>query len=198
MRDWSVPFDSPPATACWRHQGLRSGFEVVYFGAEPEGVRVEGTTAGIQDDDTWTVSYELELDAGWSTRRARIATRTVSGRVERLVESDSAGHWFIDGVEAVHLEGCRDIDLESSALTNALPVHRLGLAVGQSAGAPAAYVRSATASIERLDQVYARVEDEGPGQRYDYEAPTFDFRCRLVYDRAGLVLDYPGIAVRAG
>ena len=36
------------------------------------------------------------------------------------------------------------------------------------------------------------------GQHYDYTAPAFDFRCRLVYDQSGLVPDYPGIAVRAG
>jgi hypothetical protein len=29
-------------------------------------------------------------------------------------------------------------------------------------------------------------------------APAFDFACRLTYDESGLVLDYPGIAVRAG
>jgi hypothetical protein len=28
-------------------------------------------------------------------------------------------------------------------------------------------------------------------------APAFGFGARLVYDRSGLVLDYPGIAVRA-
>ncbi|MGE5286203.1 MAG: putative glycolipid-binding domain-containing protein [Micromonosporaceae bacterium] len=31
-----------------------------------------------------------------------------------------------------------------------------------------------------------------------YEISAFDFTCRLVYDEGGLVLDYPGIAVRAG
>jgi hypothetical protein len=170
----------------------------VYFSAEPNGVRIEGTTTGIQDNDTWVVSYQLELDADWSSRRALITTMTVSGTVERLVESHGAGHWFIDGVSAGHLEGCRDVDLESSALTNALPVHRLGLAVGESAPAPAAYVRLGTAGVERLDQLYGRVEDQGSHQHYDYEAPVFDFRCRLVYDRAGLVLAYPGIAMRAG
>ena len=42
------------------------------------------------------------------------------------------------------------------------------------------------------------ITDQGSHQRYDYTAPVFDFACRLVYDESGLVLDYPGIAVRAG
>jgi hypothetical protein len=46
-------------------------------------------------------------------------------------------------------------------------------------------------------QDYVRTADEGRYQRYDYAAPVFDFAGRLVYDESGLVLDYPGIAVRA-
>jgi len=42
-----------------------------------------------------------------------------------------------------------------------------------------------------------RACDEGRQQRYDYAAPVFGFAARLVYDEAGLVLDYPGIALRA-
>ncbi|HXR22578.1 MAG TPA: putative glycolipid-binding domain-containing protein [Acidimicrobiales bacterium] len=193
-----MPFDSPPSSACWQHRGLRSGFEVVYFNSGPSGLRAEGTTTGFQDEEIWVVSYKLEVDPSWNTRRAQVTTRAVRGSAERLVESDGDGHWVINGATAGHLDGCFDVDLESSALTNALPVHRLSLAVGETAAAPAAYVRLTTATVERLDQQYTRVEDEGSRQRYDYEAPAFDFRCRLVYDRAGLVLDYPGIAVRAG
>ena len=52
--------------------------------------------------------------------------------------------------------------------------------------------------MQRLEQTYARTTDEACRQRYDYAAPAFGFAARLVYDESGLVLDYPGIAVRAG
>ena len=32
--------------------------------------------------------------------------------------------------------------------------------------------------------------------RFDYASPRFDTRCLLEYDRRGVVLAYPGIAVR--
>jgi hypothetical protein len=79
-------------------------------------------------------------------------------------------------------------------MTNALPVRRMTLPPAAAAAAPAAYVRTAGLAVERLEQTYLRAT----GQSYDYTAPVFDFRCRLVYDQSGLVLDYPGIAVRAG
>ena len=61
----------------------------------------------------------------------------------------------------------------------------------------AAYVRALDLSVERLEQQYTRTADQHGHQRYDYTAPAFDFSCQLVYDEAGLVLAYPGIAVRA-
>jgi hypothetical protein len=192
-----VSFASPPPAACWQHQGLRSGFEVAYFTVEASGVGVDGATTGLQDRDTWIVTYNLQLDESWCTRRARVTTRTVSGVAERVLESDGGGHWVVDGELATELDGCLDVDLESSAMTNALPVHRLRLAVGEQAAAPAAYVRVLNMEVERLEQGYARVDDQESLQQYDYEAPVFDFRCRLVYDASGLVLEYPGIAVRS-
>jgi hypothetical protein len=74
----------------------------------------------------------------------------------------------------------------------------MALPVEAAAAAPAAYVRATGLAVERLEQTYARATDQDTRQRYDYTAPAFDFRCRLVYDQSGLVLDYPGIAVRAG
>ena len=81
-------------------------------------------------------------------------------------------------------------------MTNALPVHRLRLPVGERATAPAAYVRAGTIEVERLEQSYTRTDDQSAFQQFDYEAPVFDFECRLVYDNGGLVLRYPGIATR--
>ena len=51
--------------------------------------------------------------------------------------------------------------------------------------------------MERLEQTYARTRGQAARQCFDYSAPAFDFSCRLVYDESGLVVDYPGIAVRA-
>jgi hypothetical protein len=51
--------------------------------------------------------------------------------------------------------------------------------------------------VEPLAQSYERLPDEGDRVRYRYLSPSFDFEAELAYDRSGLVVDYPGIAVRA-
>jgi uncharacterized protein len=193
-----MPFRPPPASACWQHRAARSGFEVAYFGALPDGLRIEGTTAAIEDTVAWVVTYLVQLDASWATRSARITARTAAGARETFLESDGAGHWLVDGNAAHHLDGCMDVDLESSAMTNALPVHRMNLPVGEAGDAPAAYVRAIGLTAERLEQAYLRIADQDARQRYEYTAPAFGFTSRLHYDDSGLVTDYPGIAVRAG
>jgi Putative glycolipid-binding len=69
-------------------------------------------------------------------RTARITARTAQGRARPLLESDNATRWLVDGDPAAHLDGCLEADLELSALTNAVPVHRLGLPVGSRPAMP--------------------------------------------------------------
>ncbi|MGI8648037.1 MAG: hypothetical protein DLM55_05875 [Acidimicrobiales bacterium] len=191
-------FAAPPATAAWKHHHVRSGFEVAYFHVLDDGFRIEGCTTAIENGQTWTVDYEIQLAATWTARSGRIVGRSVSGSYSTTLETDGAGQWQINGAPAPYLDGCFDVDLESSALTNALPVRRMGLRVGEHSAAPAAYVRALDLAVERLEQTYVRGNDQDSHQRYNYIAPAFGFTCQLIYDHSGLVLDYPGIAVRAG
>jgi len=192
-----MSFARLPATAAWHHRGARSGFEVVYFRADGDRCRIEGQTAAVEDGVTWAVEYAIEVDAAWATRSARIRGRSADGFRSARLEADGAGRWLVDGNPAAGLDGCLDVDLEASAMTNALPVRRMGLQTGAGAAAPAVYVRAVGFELERLEQTYRRATDEGTCQRYDYTAPAFGFTARLTYDQSGLVLDYPGIALRA-
>ncbi|HYC81655.1 MAG TPA: putative glycolipid-binding domain-containing protein [Solirubrobacterales bacterium] len=189
-------FSPLPPFAAWRHRDAREGFEVVFPRQSGDGYRLEGHTAAVEAGEAWSVGYAIDVGPDWRTRRAQVTGRSASGRRETALEGDGSGHWRLDGEACPHLDGCFDVDLESSSFTNAMPIHRLGLAVGQHAEAPAAYVRALDLSVERLEQAYARLEDDGSRRRFDYTAPRFDFRCVLVYDESGLVLDYPGIASR--
>jgi len=188
--------DQLPTTAAWRHLDARVGFEVLFLRSEADGYHFEGHSTAVEDGEAWAVSYTITLDTSWSTRSAHIVGRSELGAREVRLEMDGTGAWRVDGFLAPQLAGCMDVDLEASAFTNAFPVHRLGLGVGESADAPAAYVRAVGLGVERLEQRYTRLEDEAGHSRYDYESPSVDFRAVLVYDEHGLVLEYPGLAVR--
>jgi uncharacterized protein len=186
-----------PATAAWRHLDARVGFEVLFLGHENDCYHLDGHATAVEDGGAWGVRYALTLDSSWATRSAHIVGRSTLGEHEIRLESDAAGSWRVDGKPMAELNGCVDVDLEASACTNALPVNRLKLQVGQAADTPAVYVRAGALQVERLEQRYERLPNAGERARYDYSAPRFDFRAVLVCDRHGLVLDYPGIAVRA-
>ena len=192
-----MSFSALPTTAAWQHRDARLGFEVACFQPAGRGYRIDGCTTAVQDGQAWVVSYAIRLDQTWTTRSARITGRSAAGIRRARLEADGLGRWRVDGQVASSLDGCLDVDLESSAMTNALPVHRMGLPAGARASAPAAYVRAGDLSVERLEQDYLRTADQGSWQCYDYAAPAFDFACRLIYDESGLVLDYRGIAIRA-
>jgi uncharacterized protein len=194
----SMSFGPPPKAAAWQHCDARTGFEVVYFEPRGHGYQIEGCTTAIEDGQPWMVSYAIEVDANWATQHARIMGQSAAGTRHTVLEAARDGRWRVDGNVAPDLDGCLDVDLESSAMTNALPVHRMGLQLGVKASAPAAYVRAVGLGVERLEQEYLRIADENSHQRYAYSASAFQFTARLVYDASGLVLEYPGIAVRAG
>jgi len=180
-------FADLPTFAAWRFVDAVDGFEVVY--ARPGHLR--GHTSAVEDGQAYAVRYEITLDDRWHTREARIATDTVAGPRETVLTSDGAGQWTVDGKVAPQLAGLVDVDIEASACTNTLPIHRLSLPRGEVTAAPAAYVRALDLSVTRLDQTYCLREDG----RYDYTSED-DFRSVLEYDASGLIVDYPGIAVR--
>jgi uncharacterized protein len=187
-----------PLTAAWQHLDTRVGFEVAYIQVESSGHRLRGATTAFEDGRAWIVAYDIHCDDAWRTRYAQITGTSAAGIQSLVLEADGRGGWRVNGAVVPDLGGCLDVDLESSALTNTLPVHRLRLATGEAQAAPAAYVRAVGLTVRRLEQTYRREATDGSGQRYSYRAPEFDFAAELVYDEAGLVLHYPGIARRVG
>ncbi len=187
-----------PPWAAWRHHPVRQGFEVVFVRRRSDGHLVQGTTTAVEDGVPTVVEYCIEVGAGWETRRAEASNISRAGRHRVTLESDGERHWTVNGIPSPGLDGCPDVDIETSCFTNTFPVHRLALAVGVAAAAPAAYVRGEDLNVQRIEQEYRRLEDDGGRHRYDYDCPTFDFACRLTYDDHGLVLDYPGVGSRVG
>jgi uncharacterized protein len=192
-------FADLPAAAAWRHGDTRTGLEATAFEPGRDGWIAAGSTTALEAGAPWWVSYRIELSSSFVTRRAAIAAAAGTGAVSSvLIESDGGGRWTVNGHPAPGLDGCLDVDLESSAMTNALPMRRLSLAPGAAAAAPAVYVRVPGLAVDRLEQHYARLADGARGPAFAYEAPAFGFACRIDYDWSGLVVSYPGIAERIG
>ena len=177
-----------PPFAAWRFVDAVDGFEVVYPGPR----RLRGHTSAVEEGRPYAARYDIALDDLWRTREVHVSSDTVDGPRSTVLLSDGDGHWMIDGVAAPQLDGLIDVDLEASACTNTLPIHRLTLPADELIAAPAVYVRASDLSVTPLDQTYRRRGD----RTFEYTSEGGAFRAVLEYDTAGLIVDYPGIAVR--
>jgi Putative glycolipid-binding len=84
------------------------------------GVNASLDSADDQDPERPLASSSDALGS-WATRLAHVTSRSVAGERALELATDGAGSWQVDSRHISHLDGCLDIDLESSALTNAFP-----------------------------------------------------------------------------
>lgn len=187
--------ESLPPSAVWRHHTARDGFEVLFTDVDGSGARLRGSTAAREGGTAWAVQYVIGLDAQWRTRTARVTGDTEDGQYAVTVEHGDNG-WLVDGRSRPDLDGCVDIDLECSAVTNALPLRRLALEDGTEHAVPAVFVHAATGEVSRLEQTYRLLGTEDDRSMIAYTSATFDFGTDLTYDSSGLIIDYPGLATR--
>ena len=185
--------DHPPPEAVWRHHTAREAVEVVLAERVGGGWILRGHTTGIEEEVAYALAWEVVVGPDWVTRRACVRSLLPGREGEVRLARSETGEWTVDGVPRPDLDGVRDVDLEASAVTNTLPLHRESL--DRETPGPAAYVRLDLA-VELLDQWYGPAEAVDTGWRVPYRAPRFEADFDLRVDRAGLVLDYPGLATR--
>ncbi|OZF39755.1 hypothetical protein CH294_05865 [Rhodococcus sp. 14-2483-1-1] len=186
-----------PATAAWRHCGLRDGFEVAYFatGSAEGTTQIWGSSVAVEGTASYTVSYRVVVDENWKTREASIETRTRGATWVMELVRDEHGTWFVDGEERADLSACTDIDLEASVVTNTIPVHRLS-AISGPHEVRAVYVRATERRVEVLDQTYSFPMVGASSFACAYTAPQFEYSADLRYDASGLIVEYPDLATR--
>jgi hypothetical protein len=107
--------------------------------------------------------------------------------VEIELTVDAAQQWRLNGEHVPFVTGCLDLDLNFSPSTNLLPIRRLALEVGQSAGVKAAWLRFPSFTLKPLEQVYRRTAVA----TYRYESAGGAFVRELTVNADGFVTDYP-------
>ena len=153
------------------------GREEARWTALPDGHAFAGQVPDSSEDAGGApVAYHLEVDADWRTRRVEVAV----GAGVRVLTSDGAGRWWRDGQAAPDLDGCLDVDIEATPLTNTLPIRRAG-----AGSVTAAWVRVPGPAVEPLPQTYT---DDGDG-RWTYRSRG-GFVGALTVDADGVVVDY--------
>lgn len=141
------------------------------------------------------VTYNLVCDSIWRVRSLRVvADSEATGAHMLQLEADGAGGWRDDaGNPLPHLQGCIDVDIMLTPLTNTLPINRLALSPGESREISVVYVSAPDFTTTPFPQRYTRLDDANGLQRYRYESLVSGFTADLPVDGEGYVIDYPSI-----
>jgi hypothetical protein len=171
-----------------------------------EGAGLEQTVVTEADGTIWANSvvigehggvvfgahYELHCDGGWRSRS--LTVERTDGRTLRI-EADGEGRWSdAMGNPLPALDGCIDVDLSASPLTNTLPVRRCG--IDPSKGTMR--FRMALVPFDTLEpfadeQLYTALDGHG---RFRFEAADGSFQAEIATDEDRFVVSYPLLFVR--
>lgn len=143
-----------------------------------------------------SAKYELVCDAQWCVRSLRITAES-EAMGERTVHlrADGAGGWWDSADQPIAaLQGCIDVDIMFTPLTNTLPINRFALAPGESREITVVYISVPDLSVRPFSQRYTRLGDGDDGQRrYRYESLVSGFTAVLPIDDDGFVIEYPNL-----
>lgn len=165
-----------------------SGHEAARLRADDGGWLLDGVALFARQGLPCRLAYTIRCDARWHTRSVQLDGWHGRQPIALAILRDADGRWSCDDLPQPALDGCIDIDLEFSPLTNTLPIRRVQLDDGAAADVRAAWLRFPGLGLQPLEQRYHRI-DAGS---YRYESRGGAFVAELAVNAAGLVLDYPG------
>lgn len=156
--------------------------------ADASGAVARSVVVGLEEDAPVHLRYELRVDSDWRLRSVQLED-AVDGR-DVALSIDENGTWRDgSGVPLTAFEGCREVDISVTPLTNTLPIRRLDLEVGRSADIAVVYVAVPALALTRVEQRYTRLAE----RTYRYSGFPDGFVADLEVDEHGLVIDYPGL-----
>ncbi len=166
------------------------GLDQLNLTIDQQGVTALGVVIGgdSQDKATWALTYEVDCDPAWRTRRVKVVNYANGKQIELF--SDGNGVWIgSSGQVLEHLTGCMDVDIRATPFTNTLPLRRLKLEPGASATIRVAYIPMPDLDPIQVEQHYTALTPT----IFRYQSVTRDFVAELITDSDRLIIEYPGL-----
>lgn len=134
--------------------------------------------------------YTLIVDNVWRALEIRLMMEEAPGRMTALhLLASGEGSWTdADGQRIPELDGCIDVDIQWSPLTNTLPIRRLHLQPAEEREVRVVYLSLPDLHIQAVAQRYERIGEH----EVRYMSLASGFRGELTIDDEGFVVLYPG------
>jgi hypothetical protein len=184
-----------PHTVCWAPTWGNNNLGL-------EHVRVAGNIAdssllALDDDgEPFRLTYRLQWDDAGCLRQAELEAMKGHEVRSLALRADGRGHWRDSrGEHLAHLDGCIDIDIWPTPLTNSFPIWRSHLQIGQRQEYRMAWVSAPDLEVVAKPQAYTRLAE----RLYLFESlDGTGFKATLPVDPLGFVTDYPELFRRIG
>jgi hypothetical protein len=165
------------------------GAEHVEIDQCPWGYRIVSRMAGSDEGLPVSAGYRLDVDADWCVIGVA-ATWSMAGVTRRLrLRRSASGAWSDVRGARPDLDGCVDLDITWTPLTNTLPIRRLGLGIGERRTIEVAYIEPPNLTVKPVRQQYTRLATD----RWRYEGYPLGFVADITVDEDGLVVNYPDL-----
>jgi hypothetical protein len=89
------------------------------------GKEITSTIIGEYKEKIYLVEYCIRTNQNWETIFFEVSSRHSDHTKNIYFESDGKGNWTHDGAPLTQFQGCIDIDISLTPLTNSLPINRL-------------------------------------------------------------------------
>jgi uncharacterized protein len=135
--------------------------------------------------------YTLILDKAWRTLELRLMVEQSPGNMTALhFLASGDGMWTdADGRHLPEFDGCIDVDIQWTPLTNTLPIRRMRLTPGQEESISVVYIPLPSLEIGVAQQRYVGL-DKGHAR---FESVASGFTRDIAIDEEGFVVDYPNL-----
>jgi hypothetical protein len=182
-----------PHSVCWTPTWSRNGlgFEHVLLA---ENTADSSLLAFDDDGEPFRLRYRLRWSDSGLLQQAEL--ETLKGTQARSLSLNADGHGRWRNALSHHLsslDGCLDIDIWPTPLTNSFPIWRSHLKIGQRQEFRMAWVSAPDLTVVAKQQAYTRLEE----RLYLFESlDGTGFKATLPVDGDGFVVDYPELFSR--
>lgn len=182
------PTAKGPRTAFWRCL-YTPGHDSALLTESLLGWHLVGAASYLGSRGPVAVSYTVEIDENWVTRRGSLRGFAAGRRFHHLIERTQDG-WTLDGGRN-GLADITDLDFGFTPATNLQQLQRAALAIGERAEFSVAWFDVGKTALVELPQIYERLDE----RHYHYISPPSGYEATLEMDESGFVKVYPDLWV---
>jgi hypothetical protein len=157
----------------------------------PKWTVFDSMVVRVHDSEVRRGGYTLIVDKAWRTLEIRLMVEQSPGQmIAQHLLATGDGTWSdAEGRHLPALDGCIDIDIAWTPLTNTLPIRRLNLQPGQREDISVVFFEMPSLEFDVWQQQYTGLDSE----HVRYESVASGFQRDLTIDDEGFVVDYPDL-----